>query len=294
NLPASDPQAKARIQVFRQGLHELGWRDGSNIRIDYRLGTTDPDQIAANAKELIDLKPDVIVAVATPAVVALLPETRTIPIVFVQLADPVGQGIVSSLAHPGGNVTGFTLFEFSMGGKWLELLKEIAPGVMRVAVMFNPDTAPFWPLFLRSVEAAVPSVSVKTTAAPVHDNTEVEDVMASLARVPGGGLISVPDAFTTSHRKSIIELAARHHLPAIYSQSYNAREGGLLSFGPDNLDLYRKAVLYVDRILKGAKPADLPVQNPTKFELAINLKTAKALGLQIPDKLLALADEVIE
>jgi putative ABC transport system substrate-binding protein len=294
SLPESDSEAKRRIEVLQQGLQELGLRDGHNIHIEYRWGTASLDQTARNVKELIDLKPDVIVGVATPAVVALLRETRTIPIVFVQLADPVGQGMVESLAHPGGNATGFALFEFSMGGKWLELLKEIAPGVTRVAVIFNPDTAAFGPLYLHSVEAAAPSFSVKPIAAPVHDDTEVEGAMASLGREPGGGLIVVPDAFTTSHRKPIIELAAHHRLPAIYSLSFFAKDGGLLSYGVDILDLYRRAASYVDRILKGVRPVDLPVQQPTKFELIINVKSAKAIGLTVPSALVLRADEVIE
>jgi putative ABC transport system substrate-binding protein len=293
NLAESDLEAKARAEAFQQGLQQLGLRDGSNIRIDYRFAT-DPPQTAEKAKELIDLKPDLIVGVGTPAVLALLRETRTIPIVFVQIADPVGQGIVKSLAEPGGNATGLALFEFSVGGKWLELIKEIAPGVRRIAVIFNPDTAPFGPLYLSSIEAAAPSFSMEPSAALVHDDAGIEAVMASLGRVPGGGLIVLPDVFTASHRKTIIELAAHYHLPAIYSLPYNARDGGLLSYGVDNLDLNRRAASYVDRILKGAKPSDLPVEQPTKYELVINLKTAKALDLTIPQSLLATADEVIE
>jgi putative ABC transport system substrate-binding protein len=293
SLPESDPEAKRRIDVLQKGLLELGLQDGRNIHIDYRWGAN-LNQIARQAKELIDLKPDVIVGVATPAVEALLRETRAIPIVFVQLADPVGQGIVESLAHPGANATGFALFEFSMGGKWLELLKEIAPSVRRVAIMFNPEMAAFGPLYLRSVEAAAPSFSVEPVAAPVHDEAEVESAIASLGREAGDGLIVVPDVFTASHRKPLIELAAKYRVPAIYPLPYYARDGGLLSYGVDYLDLYRRAAFYVDQILKGARPRDLPVQQPTKFELIVNLKTAKTLGLTVPPSLLARADEVIE
>jgi ABC-type uncharacterized transport system substrate-binding protein len=293
-LPESDPEAKRRIGAFEQGLQELGLRDGRNIHIDYRWGTADLDQVARNAKELVGLKPNVLVAVATPAVAALLRETRTIPIVFVALADPVGQGIVQSLAHPGGNATGSALFEFSMGGKWLELFNAIAPSVTRVALMFNPDTAAFGPLYLRAVEAAAPSFSVEVVAVPVHDDPEVERAMITLARQWGSGLIVLPDSFTAAHRASIIELAARYRVPALYTLPYFAKDGGLLSYGADMLDLHRRAASYVDRILKGTKPIDLPVQQPTKFELIINLKTANELDLIVPPSLLARADEVIE
>jgi putative ABC transport system substrate-binding protein len=273
---ASDPEGQSRGAAFEQGLKGLGWADGHNLRIEYRWPGDDVDRIRTFAKELVGMAPDAILGGATPAVTALQRATRTIPIVFAGVTDPVGQGIVESLAHPGGNLTGFTNFEFSLGGKWLELLKEIAPHVRRVALMFNPETAPAASLYLRSVEAVAPSFAVELTGTPVHDEAEMERAMASLAREPLGGLIVLPDIFTISHRKLTIALAARHRLPAIYSLSYFARDGGLVSYGIDTVDQYRGAALYVDRILKGAKPADLPVQAPNKFELVINLKLARA------------------
>jgi len=290
----SDPEGQSRGAAFEQGLKGLGWVDGLNLRIEYRWPGGDVDQIGTSAKELVSMAPDVILGGATPAVTALQRVTRTIPIVFAGVTDPVGQGIVESLAHPGANLTGFTNFEFSLGGKWLELLKEIAPHIKSVALMFNPETAPAALLYLESIEAVAPSFAVELTTAPVRDEAEIERAVASLARVPLGGLIILPDIFTISHRKRTLELAAQYRLPAIYSLSFFARDGGLASYGIDTIDLYRRAASYVDRILKGAKPADLPVQAPTKFELVINLKTAKALGLAISPSLLARADEVIE
>ena len=220
--------------------------------------------------------------------------TSSIPILFVAVNDPVEQGFVSSLAHPGGSITGFTFIDFQMVGKWLEMLKEVAPSVTRAALMFSPDTSPHYHVYLRSFEAMPRSVAVEVTAAPVRDTAEVEKTIAKLGREPGGGVIVAPDAFTVVHHQLFIRLAQQHRLPAIYMYRTYAAEGALMSYGPDVYDMFQRSALYVDRILKGAKPADLPVQQPTKFELAINLKTAKALGLQIPEKLLALADEVIE
>jgi ABC-type uncharacterized transport system substrate-binding protein len=246
------------------------------------------------ARELVELKPDLIVAVTTPAVAALLQETRTLPIVFVQVIDPLGRGFISSLARPGGNVTGFVTFEFSMGGKWLETLKQVAPRIVRVALIFHPQTAPFSGSFVRVIEAAAPSFAVETTVMPVHNGAELESAVAAFAAKPGGGLIILPDLFNTSHRDTIVALAARHRVPAVYPFRYFAVSGGLISDGVDTGDLYRRSASYVDRILKGAKPGELPIQAPSKFELVINLKTAKALGLDVPPMLLARADEVIE
>jgi len=268
--------------------------EGRNFRADYRWPSGDLDRMRAIAKEFVDLKPDVIFAGNTPSVEALLRETRTIPIVFTNLADPVGTGLIESLARPGGNATGFTAYEYSLAGKWLEMLKEIAPAVTRVVVLFNPETAPYAQHYLSFIETSAPGFGVTANAAPVRSITEIEAAIEAQTRALGGGLVVLPDTFTFSNRVAQIALAARHRLPAIYALRGQAIDGGLLSYGPDAIDLYRRAAGYVDRILKGEKPADLPVQAPTKYELVINLKTAKALGLQIPDKLLALADEVIE
>jgi putative ABC transport system substrate-binding protein len=246
------------------------------------------------ARELIDLMPDLIVGMTTPAVAALVQETNTIPILFVNIVDPLGRGFVSSMARPGGNVTGFLNFEFSMGGKWLETLKQIAPAVKRVALLFNPDTAPFAGSFVRVVEDAAPSFGIEPIATVAHDDGELERTVADFAAKPAGGLIILPDSFTTGHRDLIVALAARYSLPAVYPLRVFATSGGLISDGGDPSDIFRRAASYVDRILKGANPGDLPVQTPTKFELVINLKTANALGLSVPPMLLARADEVIE
>ncbi len=291
---ASDPEAQVRVAAFRQGLEELGWTEGRNVRIDFRWGTDSADRMRAFAKELVALKPDMIVGVTTPAVAALLQETRTIPIVFVQVVDPLGRGFISNLARPGGNITGFVNFEFSMGGKWLETLKQIAPRITRVALLFNPDTAPFAGSFVHVVEAVAPSFSAAAVAAPVRDDAELERTVAAFAAKPDGGLIIVPDLFIASHRQKVVALAARHRLPAVYPFRYFAASGGLISDGVDTVDLFRRSASYVDRILKGASPGELPVQTPSKFELVINLKTAKALGIEVSPMLLARADEVIE
>jgi len=290
----NDPDARSGVEVFRQGLHELGWSEGRNLQIDYRWGGGDVGRIKVFAKELVDLSPDVIVGHSTPSVVALRQETRSIPIVFLTVTDPVGQGFVASLAHPGGNITGFQVFEFSLGTKWMETLKQIAPSLGRVATIFNPETAPYYPLYLRTIEKAASSFAVELIAVEVHDDAEIERAISTLAREPGGGLIVFPDTFNAVHRRTIIALVERYRLPAIYYFRYFATEGGLISYGPDEIDLFRRTATYVDLILKGAKPSDLPVQQPTKFELVINLKTAKALGLTIPPSVLAIADEVIE
>jgi putative ABC transport system substrate-binding protein len=289
----SDPETKPRLEAFQKGLRELGLRDGRNIHIDYRWGGANPNQTARNARELIALNPEVIVATTTPAVAALLRETRTIPIVFVQVVDPVGQGFVGSLARPGGNITGFTTLEFSLGGKWLEILKEIAPQVVRVAIVFNPDTIPY-PAYVRSIEAAASSFSVQPVPTPVRGPAEMEVAIKAFAHEPNGAMVVLPDIYMAAHRQRVIALAAEYHLPAVYGFRFFATDGGLVSYGTDSVDPYRRAATYVDRILKGANPGELPVQAPTKFELTINLKTAKALGLAIPLSILARADEVIE
>jgi putative ABC transport system substrate-binding protein len=290
----SDADVRGGVAIFQQSLQELGWSDGRNIRIDYRWGDADADRIQALAKELVGLQPDVLVAHSTPSAKGLLQATRSIPIVFLTVTDPLGQGLVASLSRPGGNITGFSVFEFSLGTKWVEVLKQIAPGTRRVTAMFNPETGPYYGMYLRSIEEATSAIEVKLIAVEVHSETDISNVVHKLGSEPDSGLFVLPDSHNVVHRKRIIELAAEYHLPAIYYFRYFASDGGLISYGPDEMDLFVRTASYVDRILKGASPSDLPVQQPTKFELVINLKTAKALGLTVPDKLLALADEVIE
>jgi len=290
----TDPEGRAWFAAFRKALEDLGWVEGRNFRADYRWPSGDVDRMEAIAKEFIDLKPDVMFAGNTPSVSALLRKTRTIPIVFANLSDPVGTGVVENLARPGANATGFTSYEYSLAGKWLEILKEVAPFVTRVAVLFNPETAPYARYYLSVIETSAPAFGVAVNGLSIHSISEMEIAIEAEARMPGTGLIVLPDAFTFTHRAEQVAATGRHRLPAIYALRGQALDGGLLSYGPDTIDLYRRAASYVDRILKGEKPADLPVQNPTKYELVVNLKTARTLGLQIPDKLLALADEVIE
>jgi putative tryptophan/tyrosine transport system substrate-binding protein len=291
----NDPEIQARVTAFRQALERNGWKEGSSLRIDYRFAPGGPDQAHVLAKELIALHPDVLVGNSTPATAALLRETRTIPIVFVGVSDPVGSSFVASIARPGGSTTGFTNFAPSMIGKWLEMLKQVAPGIARAAVIFNPKTAPGGgSFFLGPFEQLAPSFAIAPMAARVENADEIASTIAEVARAPGGSLVVMPDAFMTVHRQLIILLSARHALPAIYPYRYQAAEGGLLSYGVDDIDLMRRAAPYVDRILKGEKAADLPVQAPIKFELIINLRTAKVLDLTVPPTLLALADEVIE
>ena len=289
-----DPDAQRDLQSFRKGLWQLGWAAGSNILIEYRYASADPAQMQSYAAELVGLPAEVVLAGGSLALAALRQETRTTPIVFVRVADPVSQGFVASLAHPGANVTGFASLEYEMSGKWLELLKGIAPHLVRVALMFNPATDPYGPGFLHSLETAAPSFGVKPTGALIHDPAEIEGTMSVLGSGADGGLIVLPGAFTDVHREQIIALAARHRVPTIYGYRYFTAAGGLISFGFNSADMYRRAAEYVDRILKGEKPANLPVQQPTASELAINLKTARALGLAVPANLLALVDEVIE
>ncbi len=293
-LAANDPESQARLAAFDQGLKELGWTEGRNLHIEFRWSTGDAAEMQTFAKELVELKPDLIVGMTTPAVAALVEQTKTVPIVFANIVDPLGRGFISDMARPGGNVTGILNYEFSMGGKWLETLKQIAPAVRRVALLFNPDMAPYAPSFVRQVELSAPSFAVEWIVAVVHDDAELERTVADFAAEPGGGLIILPDVFTVGHRDLIIALAARYRLPAVYPQRAFTASGGLISDSGDLTDIFRQAASYVDRILKGEKPGDLPVQAPTKYDLVINLKTAKALALTVPPALLAIADEVIE
>jgi putative ABC transport system substrate-binding protein len=289
----NDPVEKPRISAFTEALAGWGWTDGRNVRMDLRWAGPDIDRIRGNARELVGLQPDIIVADTTPATVALQRETRTIPIVFAGVVDPVGSGIVTRLDRPSGNITGFAILETSLGGKWLELLSEIAPRLKRAAIMFNPDTAPA-PAYVPSLETAAGSLKVEPIIALVHSDAEIETAIVALGREPGGGLVVMPDIWMNAHRGPTILAAARNGVPAVNWISDFARDGGLLSYGPDLVDIYRRAASYVDRILRGAKPGDLPVQFPTKFEMAVNLKTAKALGLTVPQSILLRADEVIE
>ncbi len=293
SLAADDPEGQARLTAFVQGLQELGWTDGRNVQIDYRWPAGDAERIRRYAAELAALAPDIILAGGGAVVPSLLQATRTIPIVFTQTPDPVGAGFVESLARPGGNVTGFTVFEYGIGAKWLELLKEIAPHVTRAAVIRDAAIASGigqW----GAIQTAAPSFGVELRPVDVRDASEIERAVAAFARSPNGGLIVTASTLAVVHRDPIVTLAARHKLPAVYPSRFFVRSGGLISYGPDSIDPHRRAAGYVDRILKGEKPADLPVQAPTKYELAINLKTAKTLGLDVPTSLIARANEVIE
>jgi putative tryptophan/tyrosine transport system substrate-binding protein len=294
-LGEKDPVPNGWLSRFTQGLSDLGWKDGRNLRIDVRWAAGNVDRMRIFAKELVNLQPDVILSLSTAATAALQRETRTIPIVFAAVADPVGSGFVASLPRPGGNITGFIVQEAASVGKRLELLTEMAPGIKRAAFMFNPDTAPGGgSYFLPSFKAAAQALKLEPIAAPVHSDAEIETAITSLGREPRGGLVVNPDAFVFTHRATTILLTARNNVPAVYRDSAFVRDGGLLSYGPDLGDMFHRAAPYVDRILRGAKPADLPVQLPVKFEMIINHKTAKALGLTIPETLLATADQVIE
>jgi len=293
NVAADDPEGQARIAAFHQGLQEWGWTLGRNARIDVRWGAVDADSSRRYAAELVGLAPDVILASASAAVGALQQTTRTIPIVFTSVADPVSAGFVETLAHPGSNITGFSLYEFTLSGKWLELLKEIAPGVTRAAVLRDAALGAGVGQYT-IIQAVAPSLQVELRPIDVRDPGEIERAIVTFAQTPNGGLIIVGAPATAVHRNLIIALAAHHQLPAVYALPYFARSGGLIAYGPDSVSPYRRAAQYVDRILKGEKPADLPVQTPTKYELVVNLKTAKALGLTIPQSVLTRADEVIE
>jgi len=291
---ADDSENQARMAAFLQGLAQLGWTDGRNVRIDIRWATTNADDLRRHAAELAALAPDVLVAASGTATVApLLQATRTVPIVFVVVVDPVGAGFVASLARPGGNATGFTMFEYGLSGKWLELLKQIAPSTTRAAVLRDPAVASGIGQFA-AVQAVAPSLGVELSPVDARDAPEIERAVTAFARSGNAGLIVTPSPVANRHRDLIVTLAAQHRLPAVYAWRYYVTAGGLISYGPDSIDQYRRAAGYVDRILKGEKPADLPVQAPTKYELVINLKTAKALDLAVPSALLARADEVIE
>ncbi len=290
-----DPAQRSLVSAFTQALKDLGWQDGRNVQIDYRWGAGDAEKIQIFARLFVDQRPDLIVGHTTPVVAALKTQTSTIPIVFLQVSDPVGSHFVESLARPGGNITGFTNLEASMGTKLVELLKEIAPQTRSVGLMFNPQTAPDGgSYFLKPLEAAATLLKVKMIVAPVHNPAEIEVVMTSLSHEPAAGLIVMPDIFSLTHRQEIIALAAQFRLPAIYAYRLFPASGGLISYGTDLVDVFRRAASYVDRILKGEKPADLPVQMPVKYELVINLKTAKAFDLDIPMMVQQRADEVIE
>jgi putative ABC transport system substrate-binding protein len=292
-MTADDPESQVRLAAFAQGLQQLGWSVGQNLQIDYRWGGGNAELMRKNATELIALAPDIILAHSSTALTPLLQATRTIPIVFTTVADPVGAGYVDSLARPGGNVTGFSNFEYTIGGKWLELLKEIAPRVTRVAV-FRESAIAAGPGQFGAIQAAAPAIGVEVLPIDVRNADEIERAVTPFAQSSNNGLIVTASPGSALHRDLIITLAARHKLPAVYPYRYVVAAGGLLSYGPDFADQFRRAASYIDRILKGEKPADLPVQAPTKYELVINLKTAKALGLEVPPTLLARADEVIE
>ncbi len=290
----NDPEAQARVVAFRQALQGLGWTEGRNIAMEYRWGAGDAGRARTFVAELVSLKPDVILAHGTPALTALYEATRTIPVVFVSVIDPVGAGTVQSLARPGANITGFSTFEPEIGGKWLELLKEIAPGLKRVAGVSDPAFRGFAGVW-RAIEAMAPRFGVQVTSVSFHAPTDdLESAVAAFAREEGGGLIVVPTALNALHRHRIFSVAAQNRLPAIYAFRFYATDGGLMSYGIDTVDLFRRGASYIDRILKGENPGELPVQAPTKFELVINLKTAKSLGLDVPVQLQQLADEVIE
>jgi putative ABC transport system substrate-binding protein len=290
----TDPDVQSWLATFRGALAKLGWTEGSNLRIEVRWAGDDPDRIKTFAKELVELRPDAILSVTTPVTGALVRETQTIPIVIATVADPISSGFVTNLGRPGGNVTGFALYEPSMGGKWLEMLKRIAPGVTRVALLFNPTTSVPIKFYMASIEAGGASLAVQTSTAPVHAKDEIEGVIAALAANPGAGLIVMPDLFNTINRDLIVAAAARYRVPAIYFFRSFANSGGLISYGPDFAPQYPQAAEYIDRVLKGEKPGDLPIQMPVNVPLIINLKTANALGLDVPLRLLNAADEVIE
>jgi putative ABC transport system substrate-binding protein len=294
SLAENDFEAQSWVKAFTQGFAVLGWTDGLNVRIDVRGGGGEVSQMQKFAKELVDLHPDVVVAMATPSAKAILRETHTIPIVFTLVTDPVAQGVVETTTRPGSQITGFTTSEPTIGGKWVQVLKEIAPDTTRATVIFNPDTGPYYGLYMSSIEAAGTSLGVKMSEVAVRSRVEIEATISALAREPASAVISMSESFVTVHRDLVIALAAHYRLPAVYPYRIGVTEGGLISYGVDLSDINRRAASYVDRILKGEKPADLPVQGPTKYELAINLRTAKALGIEVPAKLLALADEVIE
>ena len=293
-LAENDPEAQSRIQAFRFGLRDLDWLEGRNIHIDYRYSTGEPAQIKQQAKELVSLAPDVIVGNGTPVLVALRQATTSIPIVFSIVNDPMGQGFVSSMSRPGGNITGFSFIDFPIIGKWVGLLKDVFPNLSRVALMFDPDTSPYYDVYLRSLERLPRPIGVDINATPVRNDMEIEQTIAKLGRETGSGLIAASDLFIVNHRQVVLRSVKTHGVPALSPYRQFVREGGLMSYGPDTADIFRRAASYIDRILRGEKAADLPVQSPIRFELAINMTTAKALGLTIHDSFSMLADEVIE
>jgi putative ABC transport system substrate-binding protein len=289
----NDRTSRSLVAEFKAALAKLGWKEGDNLRIELRWGEGDAEKIGALAKELVGLRPDAILGQTTPVASALAHETRTIPIVFVTVSDPIGSGLAASLTHPGGNITGFTFVESAMGGKWVELLKEIAPRTSRVALLFNPATAPPLNFYMPSIQSAASSFAIQVSVTPVHSNSEIETVIAAQAREDEGSVIVMPDAFNAANRELIIALLARYKVPAIYGNDF-AESGGLICYSSDFAESFRLGAGYIDRILKGARAGDLPIQLPAKFGLTINLKTAKALGITIPQSLIASADEVIE
>lgn len=291
---ANDPIGQSFASSLVQGLDALGWHDGSNLHIDWRSSGGDAELYERYARELVALGPDVLVAQSSPSVKVLRQQTSTIPIVFVVVTDPVGQGLVASLARPGGNITGFSDYDPPIAGKWLQMLTEISPRVATVAVLYNSDSTPFASLLLRAIEAAAPSFAMVVRAAPCRDEAEIDAIMTELAREQQGGVLVMPEIFTAVHRDAIVAAAAQHRLPAVYHNRLSATRAELMTYGIDLPDLFHRAASYVDRILRGESPADLPVQNPTKFELTLNLKTAKALGLTVSPSLLGIADDVIE
>jgi putative ABC transport system substrate-binding protein len=293
SLSESDPEQQRLVAAFRKGLEQAGWVEGRNLHIDFRFGGGDSTVMPKLLRELLQLRPDVILAATTPAATAARQQTLSLPIVFVQVPDAVSAGYVTNLAHPDGNITGFTNFEFSIGGRWLQLMKDCAPKVSRIAVVFDPDN-PSWAAYLRTIETVAPSFKVQLTPMGVHDAAEIEANIGAFAAEPNGGLIVLPSPVTQRYRGPLIAIAGQRRLPAIYPYRHFVAEGGLISYGIDLPSLYKQAASYVDRILKGAKPADLPVQLPTEFELVINLKTAKTLGFDLPASLVARANEVIE
>ncbi len=291
---ADDPNNRKWFSAFDTGLQALGWAEGQNIRIERRYAPADVMRMQVHAKELIDLRPDLILASNTPSAKAVLDNTRTIPVLFVNVTDPIGSGLVHSLANPGGNATGFTNFEFSMGGKWLQLLKQVAPDVSRAALLFNPALAPFAEGYVRTFSGAARSLGIESVLAPIQNLDQLDREVAVQLRQPGGSIVVMPDTFTVPNRARIIAFAQALRLPAIYPYAVFASDGGLVAYGPDTIDIYRRAAIYADRMLKGATASDLPVQQPTKFELVINLRAAQAIGLTIPEALVATADEVIQ
>jgi putative tryptophan/tyrosine transport system substrate-binding protein len=293
-LAEDDPETKSRVRAFRLGLRDADWVEGRNLRIDYRFSASDPARAKQYATELVSLAPDVIVGNTTHVITALRQVTSIIPIVFAVVNDPMGQGFVSSLAHPGGNVTGFSFIEFQIVGKWIGMLKDVSPDLSRVALMFNPDTSPFYDVYLRSFERTPRSITVDVSAAPVRDEAEIEQVIAKLGQEPGSGLIAAPDSFIVVHRDAILRSAKAHRVLVVSAYKQFVLEGYVMSYGPDTADIFWRAASYVDRILRGEKAADLPVQSPIKFELFVNMTAVKALGFTVPESFLQLADEVIE